>query len=159
LKPTCRQLSDLVDSETFMLARRQTFNPKRRMASAPPQAGLDRLAANARYGGNPEHKRNPGNFGLIPPSSPRPHKTLCDGADIFDRTIALNLLRDGIRCGLVSERYVGGYPQNVWAVSAAGVPLEAQLENSADGTYHGYPMPEADPFREIVIGKWRATHA
>ena len=51
-----------------------------------------------------------------------------------------------------------GYPQNVWSVSADGVPLEAQLENPANGTYHGYPMPEDDAFREIVISKWEAAH-
>jgi hypothetical protein len=27
--------------------------------------------------------------------------------------------------------------------------LEAQLEG--DGRYHGYPMPEGDPFREEVL--------
>jgi hypothetical protein len=39
-----------------------------------------------------------------------------------------------------------------------GVPLEAQLENAANGTYHGYPMPEDDPFRDIVIARWRPPH-
>ena len=70
----------------------------------------------------------------------------------------MSLLQAGIRCGLVSELRYTGYPQNVWAVSAEGVPLEAQLENSANGTYHGYPMPEADPFRDIVAARWKATH-
>jgi hypothetical protein len=58
----------------------------------------------------------------------------------------------------MSEPRANGYPQNVWAVSAEGVPLEAQLENAANGTYHGYPMPEEDPFRDIVITKWRVSH-
>ena len=70
----------------------------------------------------------------------------------------MSLLQAGIRCGLVSELRVTGYPQNVWAVSAEGVPMEAQLENAGDGTYHGYPMPEADPFRDIVVAKWGAAH-
>jgi hypothetical protein len=43
-------------------------------------------------------------------------------------------------------------------VSPEGVPLEAQLENAANGTYHGYPMPEEDPFREIVKAAWKAAH-
>jgi hypothetical protein len=30
--------------------------------------------------------------------------------------------------------------------------LEAQLEG--DGRYHGYPMPENDPFREEVLTRW-----
>jgi hypothetical protein len=141
-----------------MLAKRQKFNPKRQIASAPVPTDLARLAGNVHYGGNPEHKRNPGNFGLTPPSSPRPHKTLCDDAGIFDRGLALRLLQEGVRIGLVSELRDTIYPKNVWAVSAEGVPLEAQLENPVNGTYHGYPMPEADPFREFVIAKWRDTH-
>jgi hypothetical protein len=142
-----------------MLARRQSFNPKRRLADALVQVDLETLASGVRYGGNPEHKRSPGNFGLTPPASPRRHKTLCDQADILDRAIALGLLQEGIRCGLVSDAAGARYPQNVWAVSAGGVPLEAQLENPGNGTYHGYPMPEEDPFREKVIEKWRAAHA
>jgi len=128
-----------------MFAKRKSFNPKRRIASAPAQADLDRWADEVGYGGNPEHKRNPGDFGLTPPSSPRPHKTHCDPAGIFRREQALKLLREGIRRGLVSEQPGDGYPQNVWAVSAEGIPFEAQLENTANGTYHGYPMPKEDP--------------
>jgi hypothetical protein len=119
---------------------------------------LERWLATVRYGGNPEHKRNPGNFGLTPPASPRRDKTLCDEAGIFDRDQALMLLREGIRSGLVSEPQGADYPQNVWAVSPEGVPLEAQLENAANGTYHGYPMPEADPFRDTVIANWKESH-
>jgi len=141
-----------------MLAKRQKFNPKRQIATTLDQADLERLASTVRYGGNPEHKRKPGNFGLQPPACPRRHKTLCDEVGIFNRELALSLLQAGIRCGLVSELRYTGYPQNVWAVSAEGVPLEAQLENSANGTYHGYPMPEADPFRDIVAARWKATH-
>jgi len=141
-----------------MLTKRQTFNPKRHIASSTVQTDLKRLAATVRYGGNPEHKRNPGDFGLTPPASPRRHKTLCDEAGIFDRDQALKLLKEGILCGLMSEPRGADYPQNVWAVSVEGVPLEAQLENAANGTYHGYPMPEEDPFRDIVIAKWKAAH-
>jgi hypothetical protein len=141
-----------------MLARRHTFNPKRRVASALDQTVRERLAATVRYGGNPEHKRNPGDFALTPPACPRRDKTLCDEAGIFDRDLALRLLREGVRCGLTSEPPAEGYPKNVWAVSADSVPLEAQLENPANGTYHGYPMPEEDPFRDVVVAKWRAAH-
>ena len=140
-----------------MFARRKTFNPKRRMATALVQTELDHLAQSVRYGGNSEHKRNPGDFGLTPPASPRPHKTLCDDAGIFDRALASSLLQEGIRRGLVSERRDNGYPHNVWAVSERGVPLEAQLENPGNGTYHGYPIPEEDPFRERVLAKWSAA--
>jgi hypothetical protein len=141
-----------------MFAKRKSFNRKRSISSAPVQADLTRWAAEVRYGGNPEHKRNPGDFGLIPPSSPRPDKTLCDRAGILRRADALDLLREGIRHGLVSAQTRNGYPQNIWAVTQERVPLEAQLENPANGTYHGYPMPTEDPFREKVIAKWRPAN-
>ncbi len=56
---------------------------------------------------------------------------------------------------MISEREQNGYPQNIWAVTGEGMPLEAQLENAQTGVYHGYPMPETDPFREKVLAKWK----
>lgn len=135
---------------------RAGFNPKRRIGRLDP-AAREGLAASIRYGGNPEHKRNPGDFGLTPPSSPRPDKTLCDTVAIFEREKALALLKTGVMRGLVSERWVGDYPQNIWSVMESGVPLEAQLENHETGQYHGYPMPENDPFREVVGKAWSET--
>ena len=107
-----------------------------------------------RYGGNPEHKRSPGDFGLTPPASPRPLKTLCDQVHIFTRSEATRLLRAGFKKGLFSVQERNGWPQNVWAVTDAGQPLEAQLES--DGQYHGYPMQEADPFCKEVLDRWGA---
>jgi hypothetical protein len=105
-----------------------------------------------RYNGNPEHKRNPGDFGLTPPSGPRPGKTLCGQVEIYSRAEALALLKAGVRRGTFSAQERDGWPQNVWAVTEKGEPLEAQLEGQ--GTYHGYPMPAADPFREKVLERW-----
>ena len=127
------------------------------MACSPIPSELDRWQHDVRYGGNPEHKKNPGDFGLTPPVSPRPDKTLCDPAGISSRAEAVALLREGIRRGLVSEKLKGVYPQNVWAVDAAGIAFEAQLENQGSGTYHGYPMPNNDSFREKVIAAWNAV--
>lgn len=70
------------------------------------------------------------------------------------RAVALRLLREGIRRGLVSAQQRGGFPQNVWAVTEGGIALEAQLENPATGVYHGYPMPQADPFRPVILERW-----
>lgn len=108
-----------------------------------------------RYNGNPEHKRNPGDFGLNPPIAPRPGKTLCDQVKVQNRTEALKLLRSGLQRGTFSAQERDGWPQNIWAVSAQGETLEAQLEGH--GVYHGYPMAEADPFRERVLERWAAS--
>lgn len=138
-----------------MKVRTTKFNPKRQIASSPgSNEELEKLAKKVGYGGNPEHKINPGDFMLTPPADPRTGKTLCDATMIFTRDVALDLLKQGIRKGMVSVQKKGSYPQNVWAVLENGMALEAQLENQEKGTYHGYPMTEADPFREQVIKRW-----
>lgn len=137
---------------------RRVFNPKRSLvANRPEEAALIALAEKVSYRGNPEHKRNPGDFGLTPPSAPRADKTLCDLAGIRSRADALSLLRDGIRRGLISAQQRGAFPQNVWSVTSDRIPVEAQLDNQETGSYHGYPMPEADPFREAVLQAWKAA--
>lgn len=139
--------------------RRSGFNPKRRIQVA--QEVVPTYWLQADYGGNPQHKRDPGDFGLTPPASPRPHKTLCDDANITSRQQAKALLLAGIRKGLVSQQRFSssGWPQNVWAVTAEGDPLEAQLENPERGIYHGYPMPEQDPLADVVREEWRKRDA
>lgn len=136
-----------------MKRRRSTFNPKRSLGKDFDQHELAALAARVNYGGNPEHKRNPGDFNLTPPAQPRANKTLCDGVNIFSRVKAQKLLQLGIKRGLISKQTKNGYPQNIWSV-ANGEPLEAQLENSGQGTYHGYPMSPTDPFREAILTHW-----
>ena len=64
-----------------------------------------------RYCGNPVHKRNPGDFGLTPPAGPRPGKSLCDTAKIFDKAVANKLLQKGVARGLVSKQFQGDWPQ------------------------------------------------
>ena len=135
--------------------KRRTFNPKRKFASPGDldPAALTALANCVQYGGNPEHKRDPGDFGLSPPhAAGRPAKSLCDDAGITAKARAFALLQEGLRRGLVSEQRLGSWPKNVWAVSAEGHALEGQLER--EGVYHGYPMPDSDPFREEVLLRW-----
>ena len=134
---------------------RSTFNPKRRLQESPDPRHLDALAGEVGYGGNPEHKSGPGDFHLSPPAQPRADKTLCDVVGIFQRSVAEDLLRQGIAKGLVSVQKRGTFPQNIWSVTTDGHPLEAELENSVRGTYHGYPMPGTDPFRRVVLRRWR----
>jgi|SRR5208283_2653486 len=135
---------------------RKAFNPKRRICDETEArarlAALSHAHAVPSYGGNPEHKRNPGDFGLDPPSIPRLGKTLCDAVHVYKRAKALELLLAGFSKGLISVQSRGLWPQNVWAVTDNGEPLEAQLEG--EGRYHGYPMPEGDPLREEVLSRW-----
>lgn len=58
---------------------------------------------------------------------------------------------------LVSDRFVDGWPKNIWSVTDEGIALEAQLENAEFGSYHGYPMPDSDPFIEDVLKRWNKT--
>ena len=137
--------------------QRQRFNDKRRITRSSNHENLTDLAAKVSYTGNPVHKRNPGDFGLTPPSAPREDKTLCDSVGIFSKATATRLLRVGIKRGLISEQTRGGFPQNVWAVNQDGHPLEAQLENRNQGTYHGYPLASNDPFRNHVLSFWSSN--
>lgn len=141
------------------MQRRPTrFNTKRKIQPfSEGDLGLpSNLIEQVKYGGNPEHKRNPGDFGLTPPSAPRPAKSLCDTAKIFSKSVATELLQQGLKKGMLSVQMKGQWPQNIWAVTSDEIPLEAQLENSETGVYHGYPMPESDPFSNEVIKEWKA---
>jgi hypothetical protein len=138
------------------MRKRRAYNPKRRLCDAEHvhsrRQAIQALGKTPRYRGNPEHKRNPGDFGLDPPTSPRLGKTLCDEVRILGRAEALKLLETAFVRGFFSVQERGGWPQNVWAVTNDGQPLEAQLEG--DGIYHGYPMPQGDPLRDEVLLRW-----
>jgi len=135
-----------------MKRRNGNYNTKRQLADLRqwPPIRLEQLGQRLNYGGNPEHKRNPGDFGLTPPSGARIGKMLCDEVGVFHRQEALQLLRAGVTAGLISERCVNIWPQNISAVRD-GCVLEAQLEQSETGTYHGYPLQPEDPFSELVL--------
>ena len=137
-----------------MMKRYQKFNPKRRLAQPGTYtcAKLAELAESVRYSGNPEHKKNPGDFGLTPPAQARRGKTLCDTTKITSRDDALGYLRLGLERGAVSEQTVDDWPKIVWAVTDDGIPLEAQRDRA--GTYHGYPMPPEDPMATEIVRFW-----
>jgi hypothetical protein len=115
------------------MRRRRTFNPKRRIQERCDPEELRKLAQKVRYGGHPEHKRNPGDFNLVPPAQPRSDKTLCDEASRHKRSVAQNLLRQGAERGLISVQKCSEFPQNIWAVTSDGYLVEAQLDNSEQG--------------------------
>lgn len=136
--------------------RRSGYNPKRRLiaADAWPLERRTAFAQQLAYGGNPEHKKRPNDYGLTPPMNPRPGKTLCDAFGPLPKRDALLLLKNGAMKGMMSERLNGEMPQNIWAVSDQGLVYEAQVENAAQCTYHGYPMPSDDDFRAVILGEW-----
>ena len=115
---------------------------------------LRALSKRVIYVGSPYHKRKPGDFGLVPPALPRPDKTLCDGLEVH-RKAAQELLEKGVKAGLISVQRRGDFPQNIWAVTSTGIALEAQLDNSDRGTYHGYPMVDGDPLIKQVLERWQ----
>lgn len=109
-----------------MKQRTKGYNPKRRIAAkdSTPRLRLGELARMASYGGNPEHKRSPGDYGLNPPASPRPGKTLCDVERRFLKDEAEGLLRAGLLKGMISPSPADSWPQNVWALSETGEAFE-----------------------------------
>jgi hypothetical protein len=132
---------------------RQRFNRKRRvMETPPPQESREELARKVAYVGHPHHKRELGDFKLMPPAQPRPDKTLCDGAGVRSHAAAKRLLVEGVRRGLISDYSGDGFPKNVWAVTKQGIVLEARGDEK--GNYHGYPLFEPDPFRKVVLRRW-----
>jgi hypothetical protein len=56
---------------------------------------------------------------------------------------------------MVSENLQDGFPKHIWAVTDTGIVLEAKYSNVGPGHYHGYPLFEPDPFRQVVIARWR----
>ena len=113
------------------------------------------LRQHAVYEGSPHHKRNPGDFGLIPPQAPRPDKTLCDEAGVFERARAERLLSSAIERGLASEATTAqGLPKQLWAMDDRGQVFEAMAGGSRPGCYHGYPIRKSDPLFEEVASKW-----
>ncbi|MCY4461690.1 MAG: hypothetical protein OXC26_15050 [Albidovulum sp.] len=77
---------------------------------------------------------------------------MCDAAGIFRRKDAQELLRKGLKRGAVSEKFVDGWPKNIWAITDDGAVLEAQRD--AVGSYHGYPLPPGDLFHDAVFKFW-----
>lgn len=148
-----------------MMKRREgRFNPKRkiRKCSESDVSFLDDLYSKVSYGGNPQHKKCPGDFGLTPPCDPRAMKSLCDEVFVYNRLEALRLLKAGIARGLISvQMNERGFPQNIWSVTTLEngkeVPLEAQIENPAIGSYHGYPLSPTDPMYEKILEMWRTS--
>jgi hypothetical protein len=100
----------------------------KRTMRATPLTGPERnfLREHAGYEGIAYHKRTPGDFGLTPPAAPRPDKTLCDEANVTQRSLADALLARAIEGGLVSDAEgAPGFPKQMWVVDESGQAFEA----------------------------------
>lgn len=138
-----------------MIMKSRKFNPKRRLHEGLDPTRALFLAESVTYIGSPHHKRAPGDFGLTPPSSPRPGKSLCDGVGIFQKNVARELLKMGAAKGLVSRDADQNFPRYIWIVTKSGDVLEARCDDTERGTYHGYPLARHDPIVELVLKRWR----
>lgn len=85
-------------------SRRRKYNERREIDESVTDQERRRLVQQVMYGGNPEHKRSPGDFGLSPPCMPRRDKEKCDDFGVNSRREALKLLREGVRKGLISKQ-------------------------------------------------------
>lgn len=97
----------------------------------------------------------PNDYGLTPPIAPRRGKTLCDAERPFPKARAEALVKLALARGMASLQSRGEWPQNLWVVDD-GQTFEAELENQAIGSYHGYPMPADDEFAKVVITEWQS---
>ncbi len=138
---------------------RKKYEETRRSIRAAPWTDEQRafLRDRARYEGSPLHKKEPHNFDLTPPTSPRLDKTLCDEAGIFDRQVAFDLFSRAIEVGLVSEKdKVPGFPAQMWVVDDAGRVFEIIYGGSQEGYYHGYPIRRSNLLFDKILTAWAA---
>ena len=131
-------------------------NQNRRLEVQPLQlARAAELSKVATYEGHGKHKRDTAGFPMSTPPSHRGTDSLCDKLSVPDWQAALRLLRKGLKNGLVSDFWFHGWPKHVWAMLPDGTVYEAKNGGSAEGAYHGYPLPESDSFAEEIRNAWK----
>ena len=81
------------------------------------------MATKVTYSGNPEHKRNPGDFALTPPSAPRPDKTRAIWRVFGQNPRLCRSCVAACSTRLISVQRRGEFPQNIWAVTSEGIPF------------------------------------
>lgn len=118
------------------------------------RAELDRFEDTAGYDGRSYHKSKPADYGLQPPASPRPTKSLCDDRRTIYLAEARGLLKRAINLGMVSTvSNKNGLPKYAWAVDEDGEVYEAKL--GEDGRhYHGYRLSRDDKTRKWMLKEW-----
>lgn len=139
------------------MPKRRVSSPKRRIVSQASVCveNIRLCEKMAKYVGSAYHKRTPGDYRFVPPASPRPNKSLCDGSRSLNLAEAEALFREGLRRGMYSEKGSNCLPKYVWAVDADGHVFEAKCSHG--GTeYHGYELGDDDAMRRVVRKEWRS---
>jgi hypothetical protein len=140
------------------VSKRQSNRKDRRIASVETltKAELDRVIETARYVGINIHKLHPGDYGFVPPVNPRPTKGVCDDLRIILMKEAAELMRDGIRRGMVSQFEPDQLPKYIWAIDGDGEVYEAKTKPGQDRDYHGYRLGDNDKWmRAEVRREWK----
>lgn len=106
-----------------MNKRYHQFNTKRKIKklTAIELEDCSKLADKVLYTGNSEHKKNPGDFGLTPPSGARPRKSLCDTVNIFSKKTHSNFFNlacvEGLSVSNLMEIGLKSFGQSLIKVS------------------------------------------
>jgi hypothetical protein len=139
------------------MTKRQSNRPDRRVAPIGTYDSDDcsRIAKAARYVGSANHKLSPGDYGFVPPTNPRPSKSVCDDCRKVLLAEASRLFNSGILKGMMSRSSPGQLPKYIWAVDAMGEVYEAKTKPDQDVTYHGYRLGEDErKMRAYVRDQW-----
>jgi hypothetical protein len=137
--------------------KRRSNRPDRRLVEAGTysEAQLTELVRSVRCGGSANHKLRPGDYGFVPPSNPRPHKSPCDDIRPVLRAEATRLLISGIRAEMVSSFAEGGAPKYVWSVDSHGEVFEAKTD-PPNRACHGYRLGDDETdMRKMILREWK----
>jgi hypothetical protein len=139
------------------IRNREGNNPKRRVAFddclSKEQAEI--LFKKLSYVGASFHKLHPGNYNFVPPTNPRPSKSVCDDKRSVLLEEAGDLMRVGIARGMMSQFGENGLPKYIWAVDDAGEVYEAKTKPSHETQFHGYRLGDDErDMRELIRKLW-----
>jgi hypothetical protein len=120
----------------------QTKLVQKNLAKNPDFTHLKNLSEKVKYQCNPSHKIE--SFDGVHPQ-PIPNKSKCPKG-LTNRNGELdNWLKVAFEKGAVSERWMGGFPAQVWFIDEGGRIFEAKQERADSGIYHGYQLEISIP--------------
>lgn len=143
---------------TMSIRKREGNRPDRRFVDDCFTSDADReaLCARLRYVGSSNHKLRPADYGFHPSHNPRPSKSPCDAVRAVLLAEASELMRRGIKLGMVSRFDEGGVPKYIWAVDDANDVYEAKTKPELETDYHGYRLGEDErEMRAYILKEWK----